>query len=129
MKTTIQEQDGNMIAYLEGSLDTSTAPETEKAMRPLYECEGKDIIFGFRPEAISLKESQDAYRIDCNVELTENDGEDPCLILRPKRPFLTYCDSLATGRNHTEFAAFFSGVTNCLHGRSNVFWISPSIVY
>ena len=45
MKTTIQEQDGNMIAYLEGSLDTSTAPETEKAMRPLYECEGKDIIF------------------------------------------------------------------------------------
>ena len=45
MKTTIQEQDGNMVAYLEGSLDTSTAPETEKAMRPLYECEGKDIIF------------------------------------------------------------------------------------
>ena len=45
MKTTIQEQNGNMIVYLEGSLDTSTAPETEKAMRPLYECDGKDIIF------------------------------------------------------------------------------------
>ncbi len=37
--------------------------------------EGKDIIFGFRPEAISLKESQDAYRIDCNVELTEMLGD------------------------------------------------------
>lgn len=44
MTTTIQEQDGNMVAYLEGSLDTSTAPETEKAMLPLYECEGKDVI-------------------------------------------------------------------------------------
>ena len=45
MTTTIQEQDGNMVAYLEGSLDTSTVPETEKAMLPLYECEGKDVIF------------------------------------------------------------------------------------
>ena len=33
-----------MVAYLEGSLDTSTVPETEKAMLPLYECEGKDVI-------------------------------------------------------------------------------------
>ena len=44
MTTTIQEQDGNMVAYLEGSLDTSTVPETEKAMLPIYECEGKDVI-------------------------------------------------------------------------------------
>ena len=44
MTTTIQEQDGNMVAYLEGSLDTSTVPETEKAMLPLYECEGKNVI-------------------------------------------------------------------------------------
>jgi len=44
MKTTIQEQDGNMIAFLEGRLDTAAAPETEKAMSPLFECEGKDII-------------------------------------------------------------------------------------
>ena len=44
MTTTIHEQDGNMVAYLEGSLDTSTVPETEKAMLPLYECEGKDVI-------------------------------------------------------------------------------------
>ena len=44
MKTTIQEQNGNMVAFLEGSLDTAAAPETEKAMSPLNEVEGKDII-------------------------------------------------------------------------------------
>ena len=44
MKTTIQEQDGNMVAILEGSLDTSAAAETEKAMLPLNDVEGKDII-------------------------------------------------------------------------------------
>jgi len=44
MKTTIQEQDSNMVAILEGSLDTAAVPETEKAMAPLKNCEGKDII-------------------------------------------------------------------------------------
>ena len=44
MKTTIQEQDGNMVAILVGSLDTAAAPETEKAMSPLNDVEGKNII-------------------------------------------------------------------------------------
>ncbi|MBQ7442467.1 MAG: STAS domain-containing protein [Bacteroidaceae bacterium] len=44
MKTTIQEQDGNMVAILEGKLDTGAAAEAEKAMNPLYDVEGKDII-------------------------------------------------------------------------------------
>jgi anti-anti-sigma factor len=44
MKTTIQEQDGKMVAILVGSLDTAAAPETEKAMSPLNDVEGKDII-------------------------------------------------------------------------------------
>jgi len=44
MKTTIQEQDGNIVAILEGSLDTAAAAETEKAMSPLNDVEGKDII-------------------------------------------------------------------------------------
>jgi anti-anti-sigma factor len=44
MKTTIQEQDGNMVAILEGNLDTAAAVETEKALSPLKEVEGKDII-------------------------------------------------------------------------------------
>ena len=45
MNTTIKEQDGMMVAVLEGRLDTAAAPETEKALQPLYECEGKDIMF------------------------------------------------------------------------------------
>jgi len=44
MKTTIQEQDGNIVAILEGSFDTAVAVETEKAMSPLYDVKGKDII-------------------------------------------------------------------------------------
>lgn len=44
MNTTIQEIDGNMVAILEGRLDTLVSPETEKAMRPLYDCENQDII-------------------------------------------------------------------------------------
>ena len=44
MKTTIQEQDGNVVAILEGSLDTAAAAETEKAMDALNDVEGKDII-------------------------------------------------------------------------------------
>jgi len=44
MKTTIQEQDGRMVAILVGSLDTSAAPETEKTMSTLNDVEGKDII-------------------------------------------------------------------------------------
>ncbi len=44
MKTTIQEQDGNIVAILVGNLDTAVAAETEKAMSPLNDVEGKDII-------------------------------------------------------------------------------------
>jgi len=44
MKTTIQEQDGHIVAILEGSLDTSVAAETEKAMDPLNDVDGKNII-------------------------------------------------------------------------------------
>ena len=44
MKTTIQELNGNMVVVLEGSLDTAAAPETEKAVSPLNDVEGKDII-------------------------------------------------------------------------------------
>jgi anti-anti-sigma factor len=44
MNVTIQEQDGNMVAILEGNLNTAVAAETEKAMNPLNDVEGKDII-------------------------------------------------------------------------------------
>ena len=44
MNTTIKEIDGNMVAMLEGRLDTAASPETDKAMQPLYDCENQDII-------------------------------------------------------------------------------------
>ena len=44
MNVTIQEQDGNMVAILEGNLNTAAAAATEKAMNPLNDVEGKDII-------------------------------------------------------------------------------------
>ena len=37
--------------------------------------EGKEVIFGFRPEAIVLREQEKAARIDCQVELTEMLGD------------------------------------------------------
>ena len=44
MKTTIKEQDGKMVAILEGTLDTAAAAETEKAMSPLNNVNDKDVI-------------------------------------------------------------------------------------
>jgi len=37
--------------------------------------EGKSVVFGFRPEAITLQQKADACRIDCEVELTEMLGD------------------------------------------------------
>jgi len=45
MKTTIQENDNVMVAVLEGRLDTAAAPQTERALMPLYEANGRDIVF------------------------------------------------------------------------------------
>lgn len=44
MNVKIEEIDGNIVAILEGSLDTAAAAETEKAMSPLNDVEGKDIV-------------------------------------------------------------------------------------
>ena len=44
MNVRIEEIDGNVIAFLAGILDTAAAPETEKAMNPLNDVEGMDII-------------------------------------------------------------------------------------
>ena len=48
MTTTIQEQDGNMVAIFEGRLDTAAASETEKALQPLLDCTGHNIVFDCR---------------------------------------------------------------------------------
>ena len=39
------------------------------------EYEGKEIVFGFRPEAISLGKAENAYHIEAQVELTEMLGD------------------------------------------------------
>ena len=44
MNVKIEEISGKMVAFLNGSLDTAAAAETEKAMSPLNDVEGKDII-------------------------------------------------------------------------------------
>ena len=44
MKTTIEQQDGNIVAKLEGRLDTAAAPKTEQELKPLYDCEGKNVV-------------------------------------------------------------------------------------
>ena len=44
MKTTFKEENNDYVMYFEGRLDTAAAPDTEKEMKPLMECEGHDII-------------------------------------------------------------------------------------
>ena len=44
MTTSIEEIDGKLVATLIGELDTAAAPETEKALQPLWDSKGKDIV-------------------------------------------------------------------------------------
>lgn len=44
MNTTILEQNGQLVAILEGRLDTSVSEEVEEIMKPLRNCTDKDIV-------------------------------------------------------------------------------------
>ena len=44
MTTKVEEIDGKLVATLVGELDTAAAAETEKALMPLLNSEGKEII-------------------------------------------------------------------------------------
>ncbi len=44
MEIRIEEIDGKVVAFIDGSLDTAAAPEAEVAMEPLSNVTGKDII-------------------------------------------------------------------------------------
>jgi anti-anti-sigma factor len=44
METTIQEVNGKLVATLQGEMDTAAAVEVEKALKPLYESEGREIV-------------------------------------------------------------------------------------
>ena len=45
MKTYIEQQNGELIAILEGRLDTSVSAQTEQELQPLYDCQDKNIVF------------------------------------------------------------------------------------
>lgn len=44
MKTTIQEQNGALVAMFEGRLDTAASAQTAQDMQPLNNSNGQDII-------------------------------------------------------------------------------------
>jgi anti-anti-sigma factor len=44
MKTTIQENEKQLVAVLEGELDTAAAPAFEEAMQPLFDSKGREIV-------------------------------------------------------------------------------------
>lgn len=44
MKTTIQENEKEIVAVLVGELDTAAVTEFEAAMQPLFQSEGRDIV-------------------------------------------------------------------------------------
>ena len=44
MKTSIQEIDGKLVAFLSGELDTAAAAEVEADLRPLLGSEGRDVV-------------------------------------------------------------------------------------
>lgn len=43
MKTTIKEQNGEIVVFLEGRLDTAASPQTEKEIQPVLAVD-KDIV-------------------------------------------------------------------------------------
>jgi len=44
MNTSIKEQNGELVAFFEGRLDTAAAVQTEKDSQPLTDCNGKNIV-------------------------------------------------------------------------------------
>ena len=44
METKISELDGKLVATLNGQLDTASAVQVEKELKPLYDNEDKDIV-------------------------------------------------------------------------------------
>ncbi len=61
---------GGKIKFGDMTLDL-----TAKMGKKAASWEGKPIVFGFRPEAIHLGREENAYAIDCTVELTEMLGD------------------------------------------------------
>lgn len=44
MTTSIQQENGELVARLEGRLDTAVSAQTEKDLQPLNECQNMNIV-------------------------------------------------------------------------------------
>ncbi len=44
MTTSIQQENGELVARLEGRLDTAVSAQTEKDLQPLNECQNMSIV-------------------------------------------------------------------------------------
>ena len=64
-----------------GGKDLDLAPKLGKK---LGEYEGKELVFGFRPESIKLGEQKEAYVMDAEVELTEMLGDNTNVYIKMK---------------------------------------------
>ena len=45
MDIKIERTEGQLLAILSGEWDIAATPEAEKALEPLYDCMGCDIVF------------------------------------------------------------------------------------
>ncbi len=52
-----------------------TRLDLSKKLPDISRYEGKKMVFGFRPESVALGAREDAYRLECQVELTEMLGD------------------------------------------------------
>ena len=60
---------GGMLAFGDRQMDLKPARQDIDAL------ENRDVVFGFRPEAVSLQPREDACEVSCKVELTEMLGD------------------------------------------------------
>ena len=71
MGTRFEELDGKLVATLEGELDTAAAVEAEEILKPLYNSEGKDVMFlavgAMLDECIAAAEKLRESGIDAGV--------------------------------------------------------------
>ena len=92
---------GGKIAFGEQLLDLT-------AVRPdIAAAEGKQVVLGFRPEAVSLQPREDSCRVDCTVELTEMLGDNTNVyITSGEQQAILKVDSHETPETDTEISFF-----------------------
>ena len=82
-----------------------------KGVRPdMGTLEGKDVVFGFRPEAIILAEQSGAVGVDCHVELTEMLGDNTNVyIISGEQQAILKTDSHDTPETDTDMRFYIPG--------------------